>query len=148
MAGDTDDAIILEHAWSAAQAEFDLAKIRRIKVALIERVRAFGQFGVPQPVFPRRVTWRFLEPMIAGNLPRPFDAASTMRITEPEQPKRCDESCPNSSSSIATSDAPQHDAKRTQFLLDFSKAWRIVVCEASTRIAEVWNGLQKRRRSD
>ena len=85
IAGDTDDAIILEHARSAAQAEFDLAKIRRIKVALIERVRAFGQFGVPQPVFPPRVTWRFLEPMIAGNLPRPFDAASTMPITEPER---------------------------------------------------------------
>ena len=43
IAGDTKDAITLERAREIAQAELDLARVRRAKVALIERARAFGE---------------------------------------------------------------------------------------------------------
>jgi hypothetical protein len=37
IAGDTEDAMLLERARAIAQAELDLARVRRVKVALIER---------------------------------------------------------------------------------------------------------------
>ena len=42
IAGNTTDPVILECARTVAQAELDLARIRRVKVALIERMLAFG----------------------------------------------------------------------------------------------------------
>ena len=42
IAGGSKDEIILEHARAAAQAEFDLARVRQVKLALIERVSALG----------------------------------------------------------------------------------------------------------
>jgi len=48
IAGDTKDAITLERARAIAQAELDLARVRRAKVALIERASAFGEFDPPQ----------------------------------------------------------------------------------------------------
>jgi hypothetical protein len=42
IAGDSDSEIILELARSAAEAEFDLARVRLASVALINRVSAFG----------------------------------------------------------------------------------------------------------
>jgi hypothetical protein len=42
IAGDSNSEIILELARSAAEAEFDLARVRRAGVALINRVSAFG----------------------------------------------------------------------------------------------------------
>lgn len=86
IAGDSTDAITLEYARSAAHAEFDLANIRRIKVALINRFLMFGALDVPQLVYPGRVPWQLLEAMIAtGVYPMPFDAASTMPPTEAER---------------------------------------------------------------
>jgi len=54
IAGDTEDAIMLERARAAAQAELDLALIRRAKVALIERASALGELdqgraSLPEP---------------------------------------------------------------------------------------------------
>ena len=43
IAGNTDDAISLECALQIAQAELELARVRRAKVALIERASAFGE---------------------------------------------------------------------------------------------------------
>jgi hypothetical protein len=43
IAGDTEDAIMLERARAVAQAELELARVRRAKVALIERASAFGE---------------------------------------------------------------------------------------------------------
>jgi hypothetical protein len=43
IAGDSKDAIVLERARAIAQAELDLARVRRAKVALIERPSAFGE---------------------------------------------------------------------------------------------------------
>jgi len=50
IAGAGADAVSLEFARAAAQAEFDLAQIRRVRVALIERTSAFGEFEVPDPL--------------------------------------------------------------------------------------------------
>jgi hypothetical protein len=43
IAGNASDPIILDHARSAAQAEFDLAQIRRVKVATIEQLLSVGE---------------------------------------------------------------------------------------------------------
>jgi hypothetical protein len=43
IAGNTENPILLERARALAQAELDLARVRRTKVALIERVSAFGE---------------------------------------------------------------------------------------------------------
>jgi hypothetical protein len=43
IAGDTEDAMLLERARAIAQAELDLARVRRVKVALIERASALGE---------------------------------------------------------------------------------------------------------
>jgi hypothetical protein len=43
IAGDSKDAMVLERARAIAQAELDLARVRRAKVALIERASAFGE---------------------------------------------------------------------------------------------------------
>jgi hypothetical protein len=48
IAGDTEDQITIELARDAAEAEFELARVRRVRVALIERVTAFGRLGVPK----------------------------------------------------------------------------------------------------
>jgi hypothetical protein len=48
IAGNTDDAITLERAREIAQAELELARVRRAKVALIERASAFGELEPPQ----------------------------------------------------------------------------------------------------
>jgi hypothetical protein len=48
IAGDSTNAVILEHFRGAAQAEFDLARIRQVKVAVIERMLASGAHGGPQ----------------------------------------------------------------------------------------------------
>jgi hypothetical protein len=40
--GYSDDALTLEATREIVQAELDLAQVRRVKVALIERARAFG----------------------------------------------------------------------------------------------------------
>jgi hypothetical protein len=47
IAGDTKDPIKLERARAIAQAELELARVRRAKVALIERASAFGELDPP-----------------------------------------------------------------------------------------------------
>jgi len=42
IAGDTEDPLLLERARTIAQAELDLVRVRRAKVALIERASARG----------------------------------------------------------------------------------------------------------
>src|ERR1700737_1688599 len=48
IAGDTEDKLKIERARDAAEAELELARVRRVKVALIERVITFGGFDVPK----------------------------------------------------------------------------------------------------
>jgi hypothetical protein len=65
IAGNTEDAIVLERARTIAQAELDLARVRRAKVALIERTSAFGELDPP--------------------IPKPIDDSATMPPREPER---------------------------------------------------------------
>ena len=48
IAGNTADLATLEHARNAAEAEFELARVRKVKAALIEGMFAFGAPEVPQ----------------------------------------------------------------------------------------------------
>jgi hypothetical protein len=47
IAGDTEDQITIELARDAAEAELELARVGRLKVALTERLVAFGRFVSP-----------------------------------------------------------------------------------------------------
>jgi hypothetical protein len=62
IAGDTEDAIMLERARAAAQAELDLAQIRRAKVALIERASALGELDQGRPTLPEPTAMPSQEP--------------------------------------------------------------------------------------
>jgi hypothetical protein len=62
IAGDTEDAIMLERARAAAQAELDLAQIRRAKVALIERASALRELDQGRSIFPEPTALPSQEP--------------------------------------------------------------------------------------
>jgi hypothetical protein len=89
IAGDSNSTIVLEHARTAAQAEFDLARVRRVKVALIQRVSALGALDAP-PVFGSSAKEiRYLKSILSGRappiLPEPVDPLATMPTREPER---------------------------------------------------------------
>jgi hypothetical protein len=87
IARDAADAITLESARAAAQAEFDLAQIRQVKVALIERMVTFGEYEAPQLFKSVGQINAFLNAFDGGRMfiPEPADAASTMPSAEPER---------------------------------------------------------------
>ena len=69
IAGASPDILTLEGARTFAQAEFDLAQIRRVKVALISRVMAFGGLGKPDDDFQSQgQARRFLSALKRGEL--------------------------------------------------------------------------------
>jgi hypothetical protein len=76
MVGNSEDAILLEYARALAQAELDLARVRRARVALIERAFAFGQLDPPQLTSQE---FRFVTAQI-----RAFNAGVQSTITFPE----------------------------------------------------------------
>src|SRR5262249_26260629 len=75
----------LERARAIAQAELDLARVRRAKIALIERARASGELD-PPPAF-RTLTpiKRFFNSLDRGRLilPKPLDSSAPMPSQEP-----------------------------------------------------------------
>jgi hypothetical protein len=87
IAGDTSDVIILEYARTAGEAEFDLAQIHRVKVAIIERIMAFGEANRPRTSQSLGQVKRFFSGLDRGELvlPNPVDAAPAMPETEPER---------------------------------------------------------------
>jgi hypothetical protein len=87
IAGNSTDVVILECARDAAQAELDLAQIRRVKVALIERMMAFGEFQAPQAFKSAGQIMQFLNALDRGrvNVPIPVEAAATMPSADPER---------------------------------------------------------------
>jgi hypothetical protein len=95
IAGDTEDAIMLERARAVAEAELDLARVRRAKVALIERASAFGELDPPRPP---RVTvsqaLRVLKALVRNRgapigdgvtFPEPIGSMATMPSQEPDR---------------------------------------------------------------
>jgi hypothetical protein len=88
IAGNTDNEIVLQHAREAAQAEIDLARVRRVKVAFIERASAIGTLDRPQIFNSVREASRFLNSIGRGEtptLPDRADPLSTMPTQEPER---------------------------------------------------------------
>ena len=95
IAGKTDDKVTLDLARVAAEAHLDLARIRHVKVALIERMGAFGSFEQPKYF---TSSWDELRWVIAmmenrdsetsrGRPPRPIaiDHSKTLPPQEPER---------------------------------------------------------------
>jgi hypothetical protein len=80
IAGRGADGITLEIARSVARAEFELAQIRRVKVALIARMSEFGEFKVSSPL-----PWDLNAPA-APQMPssEPEHSAEAMRRALPE----------------------------------------------------------------
>ena len=87
IAGNTEDAIVLERARAIAQAELDLARLRRAKVALIERASAFGELDPPRFFTSVTRVIRFLNAFYPGrvSLPKPLDSSATMPRQEPDR---------------------------------------------------------------
>ena len=68
IAGATSDIVALECAREIAEREFDLAQIRRVKVALISRVMAFGEVKRPPDSHMIRECKRFFRAFDRGEL--------------------------------------------------------------------------------
>ena len=89
IAGGSKNEIVLEHARCAAQAERDLACVRRVKVALIQRVSALGALDAPQVFGSLAEDIRYLKSVLSGRappiLPEPIDPLATMPTQEPER---------------------------------------------------------------
>src|SRR5262245_11647752 len=85
IAGDSKDAIVLERARTIAQAELDLARVRRAKVALIESASAFGEFDPPRLTVTQTI--RLLSAFERGRpiVPKPIDALATIPSQEPDR---------------------------------------------------------------
>jgi hypothetical protein len=81
LAGDATDVVILEYARDAAQAVFDLAQVRQVKVALIERMRTFGEFDASVT---SRTTRQTISDEAIG-MSEPAKAEVAMPSTEPER---------------------------------------------------------------
>jgi hypothetical protein len=77
IAGNTEDPILLERARAIAQAELDLARVRRAKVALIERASAFGALEPPRLTVTQMI--QVLNAFDRGRLivPKRIDASAT-----------------------------------------------------------------------
>jgi hypothetical protein len=86
IAGDSEDAIVLERARAIAQAELELARVRRAKVALIERASAFGELDPPRLFSSVTKINRVINALERGSfLPKPIDASATMPSQEPDR---------------------------------------------------------------
>jgi hypothetical protein len=84
IAGCGADAVSLEVARAVARAEFELAQIRRVRVALIARMAEFGELEVPDPLRTCRDVIRSLTSIDRG---RPCDLPTPPSVpsTEPER---------------------------------------------------------------
>jgi hypothetical protein len=86
IAGNSTDVVVLECARTMAQAEFDLARIRRLKVALVSRVMAFGEFEPPATFPSLSEINRFFKGFDRGELILPERSKPpAMPTTEPER---------------------------------------------------------------
>ena len=84
IAGNTTDTFLLELARTAAEAEFDLARVRQVKVALIERLFVFGEVEVPK-LSTKTLIAHIKAYESTGMIPPAVDAAATMPSPDPER---------------------------------------------------------------
>jgi hypothetical protein len=93
IAGDSEEGIILEYARAAAQAELDLARVRRVRVAVINRVHAMGALGPAYDMGSVIRAYLYVELALEGKAPRGrppaipelIDPLATMPTQEPER---------------------------------------------------------------
>ena len=88
IAADATDFVTLEHARSAAEAEFGIARVRQAKIALIERMLAFGGLEPPQLFQSLREIKAFFKELDRGelNIPTPVvDPLKTMPSAEADR---------------------------------------------------------------
>jgi hypothetical protein len=85
IAGGSGSKIVWEHAITAAQAQLDLTRVQRVKIALIERVLAGGTVDAAS-VSASKLVQR-VKRILAGRdvFPQPVDPLSTMPTEEPER---------------------------------------------------------------
>src|SRR3954467_3594048 len=69
IGGDSKDEFILEHARNAARATVDLATVRRVRLALIERALALGALQSPRLFHSAAEARRFLVSIERGEMP-------------------------------------------------------------------------------
>jgi hypothetical protein len=94
IAGDAADDVTLDLARIAAEAELDLARVRLVKVALIERMSSFGSFSPPKHFRSSSDECRWLIAMdkwqngtlaVRPPLPKASDPLASMPLQEPER---------------------------------------------------------------
>ena len=92
IVGDTKDAFKLERARTIAEAELELARVRRAKVALIERASVFGELYPPQLTVARCIRLfnavfrrRNIKAALRGRDIDSIEAAASMPSQEPER---------------------------------------------------------------
>jgi hypothetical protein len=85
IAGATTDTVALECARTFVEAEFELAQIRRTKVALISRVMAIGEVKKPPASHVIREGKRFFRAFDRGELYLPQFEPRAMPTTDPER---------------------------------------------------------------
>jgi hypothetical protein len=86
IAGASTDIVVFEYARTLAHAEFDLAQIRRAKVALISRLMAFGELDVPDESTSLSDVKLFLRGLKRGECTLPERVETpAMPTTEPER---------------------------------------------------------------
>jgi hypothetical protein len=85
IAGDTEDAIVLERARAVAQAELELARVRQAKVTLIERASAFGELDPPQLTVAQLIRVANASDRGRPFVPKAIDASAAMPSQEPDR---------------------------------------------------------------
>ena len=87
IAADATDFVTLDYARAAAEAEFGIARVRQAKIALIERMLAFGGWEQPQLFQSLREIKAFFKGLDRGKLdiPTPVDALETMPSAEADR---------------------------------------------------------------
>jgi hypothetical protein len=83
IAGGAKSELVLQHAYDAAKAEFELERVRKVRIMLIERVLALGAVEPPIPFGSLMKSLRHLKLVLAGKATLPIDALATMPSVEP-----------------------------------------------------------------
>ena len=76
---------MLEGARAVADAELELARVRRAKVALIERASVFGELDPPQLTVAQMVRLLNALDRGIGIVPKPLDGSTTLPSQEPDR---------------------------------------------------------------
>ena len=129
IAGNTKDFHVLELARTVAQAELDLARVRRAKVALIERVLGFGEVDPSQESAAVEAV-QLLKPLFGSGvaaIPGAIDPAATMPT---QQPDRWAEATQRALPDLIRLDRYEH---RFRVLRDRAALSMVVKMEKSTR---------------